>query len=130
MFSLVVFVSSATLHHGRWSFSGSMSASGWTGCQECQENTYIHHTFNTTCRAETASYATSRLLCYMAISEPHSDLLDLATTLCYLISHTVLFKFKCGEFSNHLHSLTFCSLGESEISDEGVQVNQSLQELK
>ena len=37
---------------------------------------------------------------YVAISEPHSALLHLATTLCYLISHTVLFKFKYGEVAS------------------------------
>ena len=137
MFSLTVFVSSATLHRGRWSLVFFWKHDcQWMDWMPRMSGKHIHHTFNTMCRAETACYATSRLLCYVAISEPHSALLHLATTLCYLISHTMFFKFKCGKFSNH-HSLTFCSLGENEISDEGVcrlagalQVNQSLQELK
>ena len=136
MFSLTVFVSSAMLHRGRWSFSESMSASGWTGCQECQENTYItSSTLRVGLRLPPMLHHVSYAMWQLA------SLTLLCCTqqlhLCYLISHTVLFKFKCVEFSNHLHSLTFCSLGESEISDEGVcrlaealQVNQSLQELK
>ena len=44
------------------------------------------------------SYAISRLLCYVTITERHSDLLHLATTLCYLISHKVLLNLSVESF--------------------------------